>query len=326
MRVFHDATVRNRAKFALKCLLTAVLLWVAFRSVDLGAVSKLLVGLEPLWAVSALALTSLIIATDALLLWGVLRTFRRSLPFAAALLYSLVGWFFSNVAPSTVGGDVFRGVQLSRVGVPVGQSIRLIILMRILSFTTLVAVMMAGFPIALGLSADLGQSVLLGSILAGGLLGVGILFLLANRFVEIRGLERFPILGKLQTLAGDFRILLVPSRPVASMWFAALSQHVIRIGVLAALAEGLRLDIPILTLFAFVPSALLVAMLPISLGGWGVRELTFVYFLGTAGVSSEAALSLSIVFGLLRLVVGALGGVTWVLVHEDRFQVDPTSA
>src|SRR5262245_8932380 len=138
-------TVRLAAKF----ILTAVLLWFALRSVDTGAVVKLLAGLSPLWAAGALILAGLIITTDAMLLSAVLRTFRRSAPFATALLYSLVGWFFSNVAPSTVGGDVFRGVQFSRVGVPVGQSVRLIIAIRILSFATLVAVMLAGFPVAL---------------------------------------------------------------------------------------------------------------------------------------------------------------------------------
>jgi uncharacterized membrane protein YbhN (UPF0104 family) len=317
---------RNAVKLALKCLLTAVLLWVAFRSVDVGAVSRLVIGLSPAWAACALLLTGIIIATDAALLSGVLRMFGRSVPFVTALLYSLVGWFFSNIAPSTVGGDVFRGVQLSRVGVPLGQSIRLVIAIRVLSFTTLVAVMLAGFPVALQLVGPRREAAPLGTILAGGMVAVGALFLLAQGIVRLRSLERFPVFGKFQTIANDFRMLLVPSRPVAVAWLAALTQHLIRIGILAALATGLKLDIPILTLFAFTPAALLMAMLPISLGGWGVRELTFVYFLGTAGVSSEAAISLSIVFGLLRLVVGAIGGVTWTLVHDDRFQVDPSSA
>jgi hypothetical protein len=67
-------------------------------------------------------------------------------------------------------------------------------------------------------------------------------------------------------------------------------------------------------------------MVPMSIGGWGVRELTFVYFLGTAGVSAEAALSLSVAFGLLRIFVGAIGGVTWAFLNESHFRVDAPSA
>ena len=316
----------NTVKLAVKCLLTLLLLWVAFRSVDVGSVSKLLVGLSPFWAAGALFLTGLIIATDAMLLSGVLRMFGRSVPFVTALLYSLVGWFFSNVAPSTIGGDVFRGVQLSRVGVPVGQSVRLIIAIRMVSFTTLVAVMIAGFPIALRLADDPSVAALLGTVLACGALAVVILFLFACGIVRIQSLNHIPIIGKFLTVANDFRILLMPSRPAAVAWLAAFTQHLMRIGILAALAAGLKLDIPILTLFAFTPAALLITMLPISLGGWGVRELAFVYFLGTAGVSSEAAVSLSIVFGLLRVVVGAIGGVTWSFINDNHFRVDPSSA
>ena len=48
-------------KFAMKCLVTAALLWLAFRKVDLGGVSSVLAGLNPLWAAAALLATILII-------------------------------------------------------------------------------------------------------------------------------------------------------------------------------------------------------------------------------------------------------------------------
>jgi hypothetical protein len=152
---------------------------------------QLLVGLSPFWAAGALFLTGLIIATDAMLLSGVLRMFGRSVPFVTALLYSLVGWFFSNVETTDVreACDIFRGVQLSRVGVPVGQSIRLIIAIRLLSFTTLVAVMLAGFPIALRQADDPSVAALLGTVLVCGALAVVILFLLACGIVRLQSLN-----------------------------------------------------------------------------------------------------------------------------------------
>src|SRR3954451_21390776 len=153
-------------KLAIKCLVTIALLWLSFRKVDLGAVSSVLSGLNPLWAASALLATVVIILSDAMLLSGVLRTFDRRVPFATALLYSLVGWFFSNVAPSTVGGDIFRGVQLARVGVPAGAAARLIISIRFLSFATLVAVMAAGLPIAFRLMPDASDAFLLAGLFA----------------------------------------------------------------------------------------------------------------------------------------------------------------
>ena len=138
-------------KLAIKFLVTAVLLWLVFRKVDLGAVSQLISGLDPWWAAAAILMTGLIVLFDATMLVEVMRIFARRMQFGTALLYSIVGWFFSNVAPSTVGGDVFRGLQFSRVGVPIGTAIRIILSIRVLSFVTLVLVIAAGFPIALGL-------------------------------------------------------------------------------------------------------------------------------------------------------------------------------
>ena len=313
---------RGTVRLAIKGLLTAVLLWAAFRNVDVGAVSRLLGGMDIRWVAAALVLIGLIIVADAVLLSGVMRLFERRVPMRTALLYSLVGWFFSNVAPSTVGGDLFRGVQLSRVGTPVGAAVRIILAIRLLSLATLVVIMFAGFPLALRLVEDRRDIVFFGAVL--GISGAALLAVyLFSRFRwSFPAFDHWAVADKLRTVSRDFQTFLRPSREVARAWLSSAAQHVLRVGALACLAAGLSLAIPVEILFALTPAALLVAMVPISLGGWGVRELTFVYFLGTAGVSAEAALSLSIAFGLLRIFVGAIGGIIWVLISEDHFRVD----
>ena len=52
--------------------------------------------------------------------------------FRRALLYSLVGWFFTTSRLRSVGGDTFRGVQMSRAGVLAGAAARLISSIRFL--------------------------------------------------------------------------------------------------------------------------------------------------------------------------------------------------
>jgi glycosyltransferase 2 family protein len=313
---------RGAAKLAIKCVITALLLWVAFRTVDVRAVSTLLLGLNWWWAAAALLLTGVLIVSDAMLLRAVMRIFERRVRLGTAFLYSLVGWFFSNVAPSTVGGDIFRGVQLSRVGTPVGTAVKVILSIRLLSLATLVVVMFAGFPVALGLIEERRDILLLAGTLGVASVATVAILLLARFGWGNSALERWRFFEKLMSASKSFRALLVPSSPAADAWIAALVQHLLRVGVLAALATALGLGIPVSTLFALTPAALLVAMVPMSIGGWGVRELSFVYFLGTAGVSAEAALSLSVAFGLLRIFLGALGGATWALLSEDHFRVD----
>jgi len=317
---------RGTAKLVIKGTITALLLWLAFRTVDVGTVSTLLLGLSWWWAAAALLLTGFLIVSDAMLLAAVMRIFGHRVRRGTAFLYSLVGWFFSNVAPSTVGGDIFRGVQLSRVGTSVGDAVRVILSIRLLSLATLVVVMLAGFPVALGLVEARRDILVLGGTLSVAIAALTAVVLLTRFHWGSSTLARWRLFEKLKKVSDGFRELLMPRPDVAGAWIAALTQHLFRVGVLASLATALGLGIPVATLFALTPAALLVAMVPMSIGGWGVRELTFVYFLGTAGVSAEAALSLSVAFGLLRMFVGAIGGAAWALLNEDHFRVDATSA
>ena len=310
-----------RVKLAIKLLVTALLLWMAFRAVDLSAIPPLLASFNPLWAAAALFLTLLIVVADGLLLVSVLRVFDQQAALRTAMLYSLVGWFFSNVAPSTVGGDIFRGVQLSRAGIPVGTSVRAVLAIRLLSLSALVIVMLAGVPIALRVVEDRAGMMLLGATLAAAISALFVLYSFPTLSRRISLVDRWRLLERLRTVSADFRQLISAGGRARTAWIEATVQHLLRVGVLAALAAALGLGINLATLFALTPAALLIAMVPISLGGWGVRELSFVYLLGTAGVDATAALALSVAFGLLRIVVGALGGLAWVIANDDHFRV-----
>ena len=62
--------------------------------------------------------------------------------------------------------------------------------------------------------------------------------------------------------------------------------------------------------------ALLAASLPISLGGWGVRELTLISGLAHIGIHPTTALSLSLLFGVCG-ILGTLPGVPIWLIRRN---------
>lgn len=79
-----------------------------------------------------------------------------------------------------------------------------------------------------------------------------------------------------------------------------------------ALAMGLGLSLG--GALVLVPTALFIAMLPISIGGWGVREGAFVVLLRLAGLDAVEALSLSLLSRLVNLVVDLPG--LWLFVTQ----------
>jgi hypothetical protein len=54
-----------------------------------------------------------------------------------------------------------------------------------------------------------------------------------------------------------------------------------------------------------------VALVPFSIGGWGLRELAMVSLFGNYGLTPERALVFSMYFGLACIVASLPGAVTW---------------
>jgi uncharacterized membrane protein YbhN (UPF0104 family) len=81
--------------------------------------------------------------------------------------------------------------------------------------------------------------------------------------------------------------------------------------VLAALlaARALHLDVAFANLLVIVPVAMLVSILPVSIGGLGLREGTMVSLLGMVGVAPAAGLALSVLLlatGFVSTLPGAV--------------------
>ena len=88
------------------------------------------------------------------------------------------------------------------------------------------------------------------------------------------------------------------------------------------------IDQPLAVYVVAVGGAILLSALPISLGGWGVREATLVGLFGLVGASAESVITLSLVWALLPALVSVPSGLLWwrTMRGRPRERVDPTEA
>jgi len=89
--------------------------------------------------------------------------------------------------------------------------------------------------------------------------------------------------------------------------------HLISVVAVMIMAIGLGINVEFGGFLLIVSLVGLIMVVPISIAGWGVREGVMVVGFGYLGVVPEAALALSILFGLLVLTVSLPGGIIWVL-------------
>ncbi len=306
--------------------IAAILLYIIGSRVDFDAALALMSSARPGWILLALLTSAAIILADAAYWTVSMRAVGCRMALKPALVFSLVGWFFANLAPSSVGSDIFRAAQMRLAGASPDQSIRPVAAARLMSFASLLVVIGAGLPFAISYVDAPGEKIALAGAFGLAAFGFGAFILFGPHVASAA--KRFGVVGArlVAALSGDTRTLLV--RASAAGWFCLTAQHLLRVAGVAAVAWSLNAPVDLVALFALVPAALLVAMVPISIGGWGVREASFVHFLGFAGVDPAAALAISIVYGLTRLVIGAVGGVVFVLArrHHYSFEIENTPA
>ena len=78
------------------------------------------------------------------------------------------------------------------------------------------------------------------------------------------------------------------------------------------LAQAQHMGVPLVDFAILMPPVMLVVALPISAGGWGVREGAIVAALALTGVGTAPALLLSVELGLIGTLVSLPGGVIWL--------------
>jgi hypothetical protein len=113
-------------------------------------------------------------------------------------------------------------------------------------------------------------------------------------------------------LAADVhRVFLGPKGPVLLIIGCLIHALTIVIVWSVGRAQGLALPLPdAAVLFTVMVGVVIV---PISINGWGLRELAVVSLLAAHGVAPERALLFSVCFGLAQAVGSLPGALAWLL-------------
>jgi len=295
--------------FSVKLCLTAVLIALIAAKVDLGAAVDRARQL-PYWAgAAALTLATVQVALNAWRWRLVAAAEGGQLPVATTLRSVFQGLFFNQALPSVVGGDALRVVHAIRAGLDPGHAVRSVVLDRLAGMGALVLMAAISQPIFL---ARVDNVAARGATLGVVVLGVvGLAAILALAALPM-GWRRFRLVAAIITLSRSAQRICARPALLVPVIGLSLAGHVLFLFGVICLAEGLDLGIGVADCFAVVPVALLLAMAPVSIAGWGVREGVMVAGLGLMGVGADGALALSVLMGLVVLATSLPGGVAWL--------------
>lgn len=219
-----------------------------------------------------------------------------------------ISLFFNSCLPGTVGGDVVRVWLAKAEHVPLPLAIHSVVIDRMVTLLGLLVMVFFSLPYV---CEQAGVDIWLVMPALIGLPVAGIVFLLHLHRLPQSLLQTR--LGRMvQHLADSVRQIMLHPMTFMLATLLAMLGHFSFCLAAYVLAQSLNIHLTLVEALIYIPTVMLVAVLPISIGGWGVREAGMVGMLALSGIPANSALVLSVQLALIILLVGAPGGLLWL--------------
>jgi|SRR5882757_10087273 glycosyltransferase 2 family protein len=297
-----------------KILISVALLYLALRKVNLADLASRIDVASLGWIALAIAVTLLQIFLGVLRWREVSAACGAPLTTTTALRFNLIGTFFNQTLPSSIGGDAVRLWLVARGGAGWRAATYSIFVDRAIGLIALAVIIVASLPWSYRLIGDpRGQLALLLVDFAALAGGVGFLLL---GVLPWPWLKRWWGTHHLHACSRIADGVLFSTKHGPKVTALSLVVHVLTAVIAWCVVKSIAAPIGFGEVFQLVPPVVLITMLPISIAGWGVREATMGLAFGYAGLATTEGVNVSLLYGAVSFIVGALGGLVWILSPE----------
>ena len=300
--------------------ISAALLYLALAGIDFGSIQSRLSRIDVAWLAAAVAATLLQVFIGALRWRIISRSCEAPLGVGQAFRYNMIGAFFNQTLPSTIGGDAMRLFLVKQTGAGWRAATYSVFVDRAIGLIALACIVIVSLPWSYRLIGDQkGQLALLLVDLAA--LSAGIGFLVLSR-LPWPWLKRWWATHHFHACSRIANGVIFNRQTGPQIAALSLSIHVIAVVISWCAVRAIAAPASFEQVFLIVPPIMLITMLPISIAGWGVREATMMIAFQYVGLVQADGTLVSLLFGLSFFAVGLAGGFVWILSKEKTAKPD----
>jgi uncharacterized protein (TIRG00374 family) len=293
-----------------KATISVLLLYLSLHSVDVGTLAARLGRLEPGWVVLALFLMTVQVVLLAVRWRNISAACSANLPFTLALQISFIATFFNQVLPSTVGGDSMRIWLFARKGAGWASATYSVLIDRIAGVFVLALIVSVCLPMTFALIHDPMARAVLMAIGVGVITGTLVFVVIGQRFRQ--WFDRWTLTRHLAAASRITAALFGSRRDAAIVFACSVAIHLITVAAAWCCAKAIASPVSFAQILFLMPPVLLIATLPVSIAGWGIRESSFMFAFAHAGLAQTDGLVISILFGAASFIIGMAGGIVWI--------------
>jgi glycosyltransferase 2 family protein len=297
-------------KLVLGILLLGTLLWQS----NLTRVSELLLRADGhKMALSVLALSMGVIINAHR--W---RLITRIIGHPISLRDSIIGYFesmlFNQILPTGIGGDASRVLRAVNSGLRYTWAIISVLIDRSIGLWMVAFCVVMGFLFS-GSSIIGASSFIVAASTSSLILAGSIVAAIGGALIRATSVPGWAT--AIVTLMNSF-CKCVTSSAVAMLFFDLVLSTFLTTMSFRLCAQAVAVPIGWWEALMIMQSMTLASVLPVSIGGWGVREGAAVLLFAPLGVGPAQALAISILFGLAMTVLGVIGAVVWISSGHHR--------
>jgi len=298
----------------IRILITVFLLGYIILSIDIESIKKIMT-LPVLLALIIASGFHFLQAIVCSLRWKLLSSSEGFKPnFPIILKTYLQGMFINTGFPSVVGGDYLRAATLVKIGLPVAHSSSSVFTDRLLGANAAAAISLIFYISILFIANNeiiVGPSFSAISLISLFLFGLSSVWIILVKVVNRLNLSFLPkavMEGLKSKEYSIYEICVAMVLSVIGYILAGVSVYI--------LAYVLNIDVGFLTIVGITSTVLIVSMVPISIGGWGMREASFAILLTPFAASQESSVILGLLYGFAILLASLPGA--WYFLTRDK--------
>ena len=234
-------------------------------------------------------------------------------PSATAFYFKtyLTGLMFNQVLPSSIGGDGYRMIEVTKLGISKRLAITSILADRIVGFSGLILMALFALPFTHELLPH--KIFLLVAILILGC-SACIIGVYCLRYIRISLCERY--LRWFYDLSDTFATSFTSVSDLLLKLILSVLTNSTNAFSFYFIALALGIPCHAIDFIIIIPLVSLIMMLPISMAGWGIREGAMVFFGALIGINHPAALAISLLSGLI-LIINSTPGFYCYFIKQD---------
>jgi glycosyltransferase 2 family protein len=297
-----------------RIVVSLALLYFALRGINYAAIQSRLSQINLAWIALAILVTVFQIFLGALRWREISALCHAPLTDLQAFRYNMIGAFFNQTLPSSIGGDAVRLWLVQRTGAGWRAATYSILTDRAVGLIALSIIIVASLPWSYGMIGD-GNGRLALVLVDLAALAAGSGFLLLGH-LPWPWLKRWWPTRHVHACSVIANQVIFNRRSGPKIAALSLSIHVLAVVIAWCAVRSIAATADFEQVFLLTPPVMLITMLPISIAGWGVREATMMVAFGYAGLAQMDGTVVSILFGAVTFIVGAAGGLVWILSAE----------